>query len=287
MATATATATKASRGLLAHPQDLHCVVYHLVTVAAYGVAFWLWLHPEVSGVHGFWRSAVFVVGAAPLLGWIGGIDVGVNFHNHTHRRIFRSAFLNRWFARLWTPTGGWPSAYWQYLHVTVHHANLLQERDWTVGRVGKDGRLESSLSYQFKHWPWRAVYHFYRDIRDNRFERARAAKELALFLAIWSIPFWIDPLMALCLWVLPHWCANVITMGRGMYVQHAGCEGYAKDPSLPHSNDFALPFYNLTMFNIGYHGEHHDHPGAHWTDLPEIYVRKTQPPPPQPVEQAP
>ena len=34
-------------------------------------------------------------------------------------------------------------------------------------------------------------------------ERRRAVKELAIFLVLWSIPFWIDPVMALCLWVLP------------------------------------------------------------------------------------
>jgi fatty acid desaturase len=257
--------------LLAHPQDLHCVVYHLATVLAYAVAFWLWLHPEVSGVHGFWRSLAFTAGAAPLLGWIGGIDVGVNFHNHAHRRIFTNSLWNRWFGRLWTPTGGWPAAYWQHLHVTVHHAFLLQERDWTLPRRGADGRFESSLSYQFRHWPWRTALHFWRDVRSGHFPRRTAGKEMLWFLLFWSIPFWIDPWMAVCLWALPHWCANVITMGRGMYVQHAGCEAFPADPRARHSNDFVLPFYNLTMFEIGYHEEHHDHPGVHWSELPVLH----------------
>ena len=82
------------------------MLYHMFVMGAYAVAFWLWLHPEMAGLDGTWSRIAFVVGAAPLLGWISGIDVGVNFHNHTHRRIFRSAFLNRWFARQWTVTGG-------------------------------------------------------------------------------------------------------------------------------------------------------------------------------------
>lgn len=276
----------ARSALLSHPDDIHCVVYHLVTVAAYCLAFWLWLHPEASGLQGFWPCAAFTLAAAPLLGWIGGIDVGVNFHNHTHRRIFTSPSWNRWFARLWTPTGGWPAAYWRHLHVTVHHAHLLEPRDWTVPATLADGRFESSLRYQLRHWPWRTCRHFYLEIRSGRFQRHRAAVELAWFLAIWSIPFWIDPLMAVCLWVLPHWCANCVTLGRGMYVQHAGCEGHRDNPAHPHSNNFVLPFYNRTMFNIGYHAEHHDHPEVHWSELPDLHHRLAAKPPVPPSEAA-
>lgn len=268
-----AAATAPMRGrILTRPEDLHCVVYHLLVVAAYAVAFWLWLHPDVAGLDGCWPRAAFTLAAAPLLGWIGGIDVGVNFHNHTHLRIFRSAWLNRWFARCWTPTGGWPALWWRHLHVTVHHAHLLDAADWTVPRRRRDGRLESSLRYQLVHWPWRTAAGFWRDLRSGRFAARPALTELAWFLAIWSIPFWIDPTMALCLWVLPHWCANCVTMGRGMYVQHAGCEDWVTDKARPHSNTFALPFYNRTMFNIGYHAEHHDHPGVHWADLPALHA---------------
>jgi fatty acid desaturase len=57
-----------------------------------------------------------------------------------------------------------------------------------------------------------------------------------------------------------------------MYVQHAGCEAFPADPRAPHSNDFLLPFFNRTMFCIGYHAEHHDHPGVHWSELPALHV---------------
>ena len=58
-------------------------------------------------------------------------------------------------------------------------------------------------------------------------------------------------------------------MGRGMFIQHAGCEGWLDDESQPHSVDFPAPFFNLTMFNIGYHSVHHDLPGLHWSELPQ------------------
>src|ERR1700692_3831898 len=40
------------------------------------------------------------------------------------------------------------------------------------------------------------------------------------FAILLSIPLWIDPVMAVWLWVLP---PNSFVMGSGMYVQHSGC----------------------------------------------------------------
>ena len=128
--------------IFARREDVHCVVFHVVTLVAYAVAFWLWLHPEVAGIEGPWSAAAFVGAAAFLLGWISGIDVGVNFHNHTHRRIFKHALLNRWGGRLWTFSGGWPSFFWQHAHVKVHHANLLGDADWTLPKRRADGGFE-------------------------------------------------------------------------------------------------------------------------------------------------
>jgi len=265
--------------IFANPKDVHCVIYHVVSLAAYAMAFWVWHHPEAAGITGPWSMAAFVLGAAYLLGWISGVDVGVNFHNHTHRRIFRSSFLNRWFGRLWTFSGGWPSFYWRHSHVVVHHANVLEESDWTVPKRNADGSFESIYRYVFLHWPWRYAVHLYRDFTTGRGGHRvgrRALKELAIFLALWSIPFWIDPVMALCLWVLPHWIGNAVTMGSGMYVQHAGCIPKSSGRPGLHSNTFLSKFFNLTMFNIGYHVEHHDYPNVHWSDLPRFHQRKQQ-----------
>ena len=65
-----------------------------------------------------------------------------------------------------------------------------------------------------------------------------------IFLALWSIPWFIEPLMALGLWLFPQWIANAVIMGSGMYVQHAQkveIEGGAHY----HSNTFLSRFFNL------------------------------------------
>ena len=268
--------TEPRRAILAHPEDIHCVVFHLLTLAAYGCAFWLYLHPERAHIEGPWSRLAFVCGAAIMLGWISGIDLGVNFHNHTHRRIFRAGWLNRWFGRLWTFSSGWPSFYWWHAHVVVHHANLLGPTDWTLPRRRPDGSFENMFWYCPAHWPWRSSVDLWRDFTRGRGRPGvgrRAVVELAIFLALWSLPFLIDPLMALGLWVLPQWFGNCWNMGPGMYVQHVGCVGKSERRPFSHSNTFLSRLFNLTTFNIGYHIEHHDYPGVHWTELPALHER--------------
>ena len=259
--------------ILSHPQNFHCVIFHAICLAAYACAFWLYLHPALAHIKGPWSRIAFVTASAVVLGWISGIDVGVNFHNHSHRPIFTSHFVNRWFGRFWTFSGGWPSFFWEYCHVTVHHANLLSDDDWTLPKKNSDGSFENFQLYLFTHWPWRLSQHLWKALTARQGLRRRSLRELTIFLALWSIPFFIDPLMALWLWVLPHWIANAFVMNSGMYVQHAGC--VPKTPAKPvsHSTVFVSNLFNLTMFNIGFHSEHHDHPRIHWSELPELHER--------------
>jgi fatty acid desaturase len=58
-----------------------------------------------------------------------------------------------------------------------------------------------------------------------------------------------------------------------MYAQHAGCEPRSSNHPHRHSNNFLNRFFNLTMFNIGYHIEHHERGYVHWADLPALHAR--------------
>lgn len=271
--------------LFAHPEDKHCAIYNVFVWAAYFAAFAAWLHPEAAHLAGpdmgtgevVLRHLAFTLGAGYLLGWISGVNVGVNFHNHAHRPIFRAEFLNRWFGRFWAVNGGWPAFYWYHAHVVVHHANLLHEDDdWTVPKRRPDGRFESIYSYVFLHWPWRYVPHLWKDFTTARGGSGvprKALKEGLIFVALWSIPFFIDWKMGLALWLWPAWVANSITMAAGMYVQHAGSVPKSAEHPYSHSNCFTSKFFNLMMFNIGYHIMHHDYERVHWSVLPEFHRR--------------
>ena len=262
------------QSILVNPEDINCIIFHLLCLCAYGLAFWLYLHPEVAHIQGIWSRIAFVCACVIMLGWISGIDVGVNFHNHAHLKIFRISWLNDWFGRFWTFSGGWPSFFWEYSHVVIHHANILDSEDWTVPKRTNDGYFENIYRYSLLHWPWRYALHLWQDFRSGRGGKnigKKSLKEFLFFLLLWSIPFWIDPMMALALWVLPHYFANVVIMGPGMYVQHAGCEKPLPTAPYRHSNTFLSKFFNLTMFNIGYHIEHHTYAHIHWSALPNLH----------------
>lgn len=260
--------------ILTRREDVHCIIFHLGLMSAYALAFTIFLNPHWAGIDKTWEWAAFIFGSALMLGWCSGINVGVNFHNHTHRRIFRIEWLNRWFGRLWTVSGGWPAYWWEYSHVIVHHEDLLHENDWTLPKKKADGSWEGAYWYSISHWPWRYVVDIVRDFREGRGGAEvgrRGLIEFLIFLPLWAIPFLIDWKMGLALWLLPAWIANVMVMAPGMYAQHADCEKETEERPLAHSNTFLQRFFNLTMFNIGYHIEHHTHPTVHWSALPELH----------------
>lgn len=263
--------------ILTRREDVHCVNFHLLTLAAYAAAFWIATRFDRFGIDSAWERGAFYLAAATMLGWCSGVDVGVNFHNHVHRPIFRIPWLNRWFGRTWTVPGGWPAGMWDYSHTTVHHDHLLGDRDWTLPRRRADGTFENPYRYAVASWPWRYAKAIWRDLEGRR-SRAHgkrwALRELGWFAAFASIPcFILDPVSLFFLWIGPMLVANMAVMGPGMYAQHAGCEAESEAGPYRHSNTFLSRFFNLTMFNIGYHIEHHDHPDVHWSALPRLHER--------------
>lgn len=262
--------------LLVEPSDAGLVLFHVATLAAYAAAFAVHGSAAALGLDGPGELLAFDLGAALLLGWCSGVEVGVAFHNHAHRRIFRSPVWNRWFERTWTVSGGWPAYLWKYAHVVVHHRRLGHAGDWTLPEKRPDGRWESLVRYSLLHWPWRYVPALWREFAATGVTgavRRRAARETAIFGVFFALPFLIDVQAALLLWVFPAWLANVLVMGPGMYAQHAGCTVAADSGSLAHSNTFRSPLFNALMFNIGYHAEHHTHPHVHWSELPALHER--------------
>lgn len=255
------------------------MIFHVLVVLSYLAAFYIFLHPAAVNLHTPAEFVAFTFSAALMLGWISGIDTGVNYHNHVHLNVFRNGLLNLWFGRFWSVVGGWPALWWKHSHVTVHHRNVMESNDWTLPRRNADGKPKNIFVYSILLWPWRCLQHMWRDYRDGNMSAAhgkRFVKESIIFLLIWIVPFLIDPLMGLCLWLLPQFVANVCVMGPGMYAQHYGCDTASLDRPYRHSNTFLSSFFNITMFNIGYHIEHHQWPNVHWSDLPALHEERKQ-----------
>ena len=243
------------------PRTSHGLLFCALHFAAIGSAFWLWLHPEVTGFATPAQKLGFALGAGMWLGWSGGINMGINFHSHAHKPIFRNDALNRWFGRLWTLPGGIPSYWWRYKHLAVHHSHL--GRGSTTGcspsgaptaATRTSGSTSCSTGRGAGATTSRAS-----SASAPPAVRRRAWRELAIFAVPFSIPFFVDPWMALGLWLFPAWVGGSMIMGMGMYAQHAGG---TDEHRYSHTTTFLSHFFNLTMFNAGFHIEHHEQPGG-------------------------
>jgi beta-carotene hydroxylase len=54
------------------------------------------------------------------------------------------------------------------------------------------------------------------------------------------------------------------------YIQHVHCDPWSAHN---HSRNFVSPIANWLVFNSGFHTVHHEHPGAHWSQLPALFKR--------------
>ena len=246
-------------------EDWYCLLYHVSVVGMYFLFFVA--YSKYFPYYSLPEKVCFVLTGVVMLGWISALNVGVVFHNHVHRPIFRGRALNRWLARSWTVTCGWPSTLWEYAHLNVHHKHVLSAEDWTLPHT-RNGKLESIYAFCFLH-PVRYAIAFLKLFQssDTQFWKRHPVKECAIFCGIWLLPWIWDPLMAFYLWFLPQCFGNCVVMGPGMYVQHMNCEPKSAIHPYRHSNEFHSWFFNMTSFNTGFHLIHHDRPGVHWYDL--------------------
>lgn len=256
--------------LLAHPEDLHVLAFMLLYWVGLASALAISLANE-RGETAVLERVGFCLASAWWLGLAGGVNTGINYHSHAHRGIFKHRLLNRWVGRLWTIPGGFPAYFWSYKHLVVHHRHLHEEEDWVQPRRRADGRYENLYRYALAHWPWRWARSFARDF-SLAVPRVkwRALRELAFFAACWALPFLIEVWFGVGIWLLHQLIGNAFVMGPGMYAQHA-CG--TNDQPLSHSNTFLCAFFNMTTFNAGFHIEHTEHPGVHWSELPALHMQ--------------
>jgi fatty acid desaturase len=253
--------------LLSHPEDIHSVVFLLLTFANYFSAFYIYLRLLETVL----AKALFIAGVGTMLGWTAGINLGVVFHNHLHRGSLRNPHLNSWIGRIWTIPSGWPSHFWQYKHTVIHHKHVCKSKDWVQPRTLNNGRYESLYRYILCHWPWRYATRLWREFTGaNRRRNRRALREFLIFLLFWLAPFAVDPFLGIGLWLYPRWFGSAFILGTGMYTQHAGG---SSDNKYSAPTTFLSEFFNLTMFNVGFHTEHHASPSVHWSELPELHIR--------------
>ena len=187
-------------------------------------------------------------------------------HNFLHTPFFESPKLNRAFSMFNSMNMGLPQIIYKYHHLNHHRYNNSLEDPSSTFLYGKNNQQE--------HWIWYSALSFFRDgtqkawiIAVEKGESHILYSELAMAVGFWSFfclvswkffVFAYIPLY-LCQWFLAH-VEN--------YYEHFK----ASNPTNRYANSvsFYPRWYNLFMFNEGYHQEHHISPQEHWTKRPEV-----------------
>lgn len=207
------------------------------------------------------------------------LGVGVIHHNHTHKRIWYSRWLNR-ITDLWIGLlQGHPTFVFYPAHVANHHRHRHGEQD--IARTYRfsfpGARGDTNHLWGYLLHPFQAAYVLYPLFicwmkRLYRFRRPYfyyIALQYLLVLLLWSCLAWLDWKSWLILVLIPqlhglHWLLAT------NYLQHAHADGSGT------TINFARNFYgwlNPLLFNIGLHTAHHYHPRAHWSELSLLHEK--------------
>lgn len=207
------------------------------------------------------------------------VGTGVVHHNHSHKRIWRYRWLNR-LTDIWmTLLQGHPTFVFYPTHNANHHRYRHGERDiartYRFTTPGARGDSNHLLGYLLH--PLQAIMVLYPHIffwLKNRFHRQRGVfwycmAQYGAVLLLWTALAAIDAKKFLLLVLVPqlhglHWLLAT------NYLQHAHADGRARGFNFARNFEGLL---NPLLFNIGLHTAHHQHPCAHWSELPALHRR--------------
>lgn len=254
------------------------MIRHRSDLASLAVALAAAALPMVHVAAG-WRSPWLVAAGVPL----AYLALVAN-HNHQHLAVFRPAWANRIYELVLTLGGGLPGSILIPLHNRNHHRERNGPGDFMpttlVARWPRPLRLPAYPVAAALAWAPRRRAELARCRREQPAIWWRiTAQRVLLAAAMVAGLVWrpLDTLLAAALpWTLAQfWVMNAI------WLQHADCDP-ADDAA--HTRDFTGRWLNRLTFNGGYHLEHHDHPGVHWSRLPGLHAERRARIPPAQLE---
>lgn len=194
-------------------------------------------------------------------------------HNFLHTPFFRRRTMNKAFAVVNSANLFLPQVLYKYHHL-IHHqyANDPVRNGTTLDpsstfRYGRNGLQEGFFSYSALGLFRDGTSHAYREAirhgQGNQFWMELAA--IAVTAAIWIAIDWRWFLIA---YVPLFYCGWFLALLENYFEHH-----HATDPGdrLADSVSYYGRWYNLLMFNEGYHQEHHLKPHLHWTRRPGVH----------------
>lgn len=246
--------------------------------ADYRTLVWVVLAPTVVALQFYDPTLV------PYLSWLScyfALACGIIAHNHNHCTTFSNKRANSLFGMWISIFYGYPTFAWVPTHNLNHHKYVNTEGDATITwRFTNRHNLLVAVTYFF-------VSSYYQSAPINGYIKQAKRKNPALYrriltqYAVWIGAYVLTFALAvglhgfktggfvwLCSIGIPAFF-SLWTIMLFNYDQHAHTNPFSEHD---HSRSFTSPILNYLLFNNGYHGAHHEHPGVHWTRLPALHA---------------
>ena len=211
-----------------------------------------------------------------------GFCAGILAHNHNHCPTFHGRMANALFGAWLSVFYGYPIFAWIPTHNNNHHKYKNGPGDATITwRYSRRNTWLAASTYFFvsAYWQSPQIAAFVARARAGspRLYRRIVLETLAVCGAHASLLAAAVLLYGIrtggALYLATFGAAAAAGLWGTMflnYIQHVDCDPAS---AYDHSRNFVSKAGNALAFNNGFHTAHHEHPGAHWSELPALHAR--------------
>jgi fatty acid desaturase len=195
-------------------------------------------------------------------------------HNHQHLPTFTWGWLNRFYDLLLTLVSGLPASMMIPMHNRNHHHERNGPDDYMCTSCARGGwpiarLLSYPIAVAFAYAPRKRRMIAAAAMSDPVLHRRILVERWGLILLV-AMLFLLKPRETLWAIMLP-WTLSQYWVVNSNFLQHDGCD-YRHE--VGHSRDITGALVNWMTFNGGYHTIHHEHPGMHWSLLPQAHAQR-------------
>jgi fatty acid desaturase len=222
------------------------------------------------------RWIPFLVPVACYLAFAAGLIA----HHHNHCPTFRHRRLNDALSLWLSYFQGYPAFGWIPIHNLNHHHFVNREGDvtitWRHSRRHTWWTASLALFTLELGEPTQAFVRKARESHPALYRRIRAQYAAWLgthLLLLGGALALYGPWDGARVWLLAAVLPALVgqwALAFFSYIQHVHADPWSEHD---HSRNFTGKLFNFLVFNTGFHTVHHEHPGAHWSTLPELHAR--------------
>lgn len=203
---------------------------------------------------------------------------GLMLHNITHRRLFKKKYdwMNKYVVWFVCPFfGHTPETYFVH-HVGMHHEENNMPDDASSTLAYQRDSIKDFFRYylNFLFLGFRDTFMYMFNRKKKKYYLRLTFGEGAFYLLCIGMCF-INLKAALFVLIIPFVLSRLVMM-LGNWTQHAFVD--PTDPDNMYRNCYTCinTSYNVKCWNDGYHLMHHIRPGAHYTEMPVLFLKEKE-----------